>query len=290
MGIENIHIKQLLVLKTLLETSNVSRTAEIMKTSQSTISHILKKLRAELNDELFIISGRNICPTLKALNMKRHLDDAVGVLNSCELDTPSFKPEKCKYTFIVFLNKSSEYYLTTKLLELLSKYKNMSLKLYSIEKKHEIEQLLEVLSPDTIIGFDFSIKNCTAIEIDTLEYKILHHRTINITNKNIFKLPHLQITENNDFYSHYSNKFSPTLHISQLSTAIELIRSHKFITVLPPESYNETYIKDNGVTMSNLPLNFKLKNKKIFLPSDKSCSVEATWLYEQLIDILNSKA
>ena len=290
MGIENLHIKQLLILKTLLETNNVSKTAKIIDTSQSTISHVLKKLRHELNDELFIISGRNICPTLKALNMKKHLDNAVEVLNSCESNNTPFKPEKHKYTFTVFLNKSSEYFFTTVLLKLLSKYKGMNLKLYSIEKQNEINTLSEKLLPDIIIGFDFSIKNCTSIKIDSLKYKVLHNKNIDITSKNIFKLPHLQITENNDFYNHYNKKISSKLHISQLYTALELIKSHDFITVLPPEFYNDIDIKNKGVSTSNLPLDLNLKSKYIYFPSEKSSNIEAIWLYEQLIDTLKLKA
>ncbi len=51
------------------ETGSLSKTALLFEVNQSTISHTVDKMRAALNDPLFIKSGRGITPTDKALRI-----------------------------------------------------------------------------------------------------------------------------------------------------------------------------------------------------------------------------
>ena len=48
------------------ETSSISRTAELFGLNQSTISHQIEKMRAAVDDPLFVRSGRGVTPTEKA--------------------------------------------------------------------------------------------------------------------------------------------------------------------------------------------------------------------------------
>jgi DNA-binding transcriptional LysR family regulator len=67
------------VFLTVLQESNVSRAAERLNLTQSTVSHSLNKLRAIFGDPLFVRSGRGVEPTERARSLRdpvmRILDD-----------------------------------------------------------------------------------------------------------------------------------------------------------------------------------------------------------------------
>ena len=72
------------------ETGSVSQTALQFDLSQSTISHTLEKLRATLNDPLFVKAGRGIVPTEKSLSLlpkvQRMLADWEGLTDADSYD------------------------------------------------------------------------------------------------------------------------------------------------------------------------------------------------------------
>ncbi|PTJ73337.1 LysR family transcriptional regulator, partial [Staphylococcus kloosii] len=56
-------IKQLRILKTLIATESYTKTAEILNYTQSNISQQIKHLEAELQNELFIYSNKQLTQT-----------------------------------------------------------------------------------------------------------------------------------------------------------------------------------------------------------------------------------
>ncbi|MGH1464881.1 MAG: LysR family transcriptional regulator [Cognatishimia sp.] len=88
---------------TILEESSVSRAAERLEVTQSTVSHSLNKLRNLLGDPLFIRSGQGLTPTELALSLKAPvllvLDNMRALTNSRPFD-----PKSEKMSFVVAAN------------------------------------------------------------------------------------------------------------------------------------------------------------------------------------------
>ncbi|WP_436870000.1 LysR family transcriptional regulator [Mammaliicoccus sciuri] len=55
-----MNIKQLKILKTLIETKSYTRTAELLNYTQSNVSQQINQLESELKNELFIYSNRKL--------------------------------------------------------------------------------------------------------------------------------------------------------------------------------------------------------------------------------------
>ncbi|MFV5937470.1 LysR family transcriptional regulator [Mammaliicoccus sciuri] len=55
-----MNIKQLKILKTLIETKSYTRTSELLNYTQSNVSQQINQLEAELKNELFIYSNRKL--------------------------------------------------------------------------------------------------------------------------------------------------------------------------------------------------------------------------------------
>ncbi|MEM6940099.1 MAG: LysR family transcriptional regulator [Pseudomonadota bacterium] len=72
------------------ETGSLSHTARLFRVNQSTISHTIEKLRAALQDPLFVKVGRGITPTEKAIavlpRVKTILADIEGLVAAVDYD------------------------------------------------------------------------------------------------------------------------------------------------------------------------------------------------------------
>lgn len=72
-SISRIDLNLLVALQVLLEERNVTRAAERLFVSQPAMSKTLQRLRALFDDPLFIRSGRELVPTIRALELEKNL-------------------------------------------------------------------------------------------------------------------------------------------------------------------------------------------------------------------------
>lgn len=77
----NFDLNLLIAFKHLLEERSVSRSAEKMFISQSAMSHVLQRLRQQLDDPVLIKTPRGMRPTQRALAL---FDPICAVLKSVE--------------------------------------------------------------------------------------------------------------------------------------------------------------------------------------------------------------
>lgn len=88
---------------TVLQESNVTRAADRLDLTQSTVSHALNKLRAIFRDPLFVRAGRGIVPTERARNLR---EPAMKVLDSMKglLHERDFHPAGQPMRFTIAAN------------------------------------------------------------------------------------------------------------------------------------------------------------------------------------------
>ncbi len=93
----------LLTFLAILEESSVSKAAERLNVTQSTVSHTLKKLRRILGDPLFIRSGQGLIATETALSMKAPVLEVLDNMRALTVHRP-FDPKSEAMRFVVAAN------------------------------------------------------------------------------------------------------------------------------------------------------------------------------------------
>ena len=93
----------LVALNVLLEERSVTRAARRLGITQSSMSHRLARLRAELGDALFVRVGAALTPTPRALAIAEPLAEALRALNAAVASPPSFDPARtvCKVSIVM---------------------------------------------------------------------------------------------------------------------------------------------------------------------------------------------
>ena len=107
MLMEDIHVSNirkldgrlLLVLRTLLECRNASRTAERLNLSQSAVSHSLARLREVFGDELFLRRSHGLEPTTRALTLGPRVERVVAMLGEMTGEPRDFDPRSSDRRF-----------------------------------------------------------------------------------------------------------------------------------------------------------------------------------------------
>ncbi|WP_397448765.1 LysR substrate-binding domain-containing protein [Pseudomonas sp. NA-150] len=109
-------INLMVVFETLMQERNVTRAAEKLFLGQPTISAALNRLRALLNDPLFIRVGHRMEPTARALEIIQYLSPALDAMSTALSLTRDFDPAHSTMTFRIGLSDDVEYGLLPALL------------------------------------------------------------------------------------------------------------------------------------------------------------------------------
>lgn len=101
---------------TVLQESNVTRAAERLNLTQSTVSHALKKLRLIFGDPLFVRSGKGIMPTERARGLR---EPVTAILDSIKRlsDARPFDPTDTPLQFVIAANDLTRDLLFPKLMK-----------------------------------------------------------------------------------------------------------------------------------------------------------------------------
>lgn len=89
----------LLIFDSLYRHGSVTEAANEMALSPSALSHALNRLRASLDDPLFVRTGRRMVPTSKAESIAANVSAALSSLSTCLHEPEHFEPEKSRETF-----------------------------------------------------------------------------------------------------------------------------------------------------------------------------------------------
>lgn len=89
----------LLILQTLLKNGSVTRTAEALSLSQSTISHALARLRELFEDPLFVRKPHGLEPTQRALRLEPKINALIDLAFDALDADKSFDPHTSTRTF-----------------------------------------------------------------------------------------------------------------------------------------------------------------------------------------------
>lgn len=79
--LKKFDLNLLVIFECIYQHLSISKAAETLYITPSAVSQSLQRLRAQLNDPLFIRSGKGITPTTVGINLHHHLEEN---LNSIE--------------------------------------------------------------------------------------------------------------------------------------------------------------------------------------------------------------
>jgi DNA-binding transcriptional LysR family regulator len=96
-------LRELRVLNALLHERSITRTAELLATTQPGISKILRHLRAQFADPLFVRNAHAMQPTARALEIADTLRTLLGAADSLRTAATTFDPLHSDRTFSLLL-------------------------------------------------------------------------------------------------------------------------------------------------------------------------------------------
>lgn len=106
MKLSSIDLNLLVVLQAMLEEGSVARAAQRLHVTSPAISNALVRLRATLEDPLFVRAGRGLVPTPRALELAPVVRHSLASLEGA-LDGP-FDARACTRTFTLALSDSDQ--------------------------------------------------------------------------------------------------------------------------------------------------------------------------------------
>src|SRR6195256_3249534 len=98
-----LSLRELRVLNALLHERSITRTAEAMETTQPAVSKMLRHLRAQFSDPLFVRNGQTMQPTAKALDIADRLRVLLAAADGLRSAASGFDPTASKRRFSLLL-------------------------------------------------------------------------------------------------------------------------------------------------------------------------------------------
>jgi DNA-binding transcriptional LysR family regulator len=99
----DLSLRELRVLNALLQQRSITRTAESMETTQPAISKMLRRLRAQFSDPLFVRNGQAMQPTAKALDIADRLRLLLAAADGLRSAATKFEPISSDRMFSLLL-------------------------------------------------------------------------------------------------------------------------------------------------------------------------------------------
>ena len=141
----------LIVFDAIMTESSITRAANRLNMTQPAVSNAVSRMSVALKDDLFVKSGRNIQPTLKAQNLWEQIKDPVSQL-SAVIRPADFEPATVKRTFRISLADVAAQMLMVplrKIIEAEAPNVNVHLVPYTIINA---QQVLDDANVDLVVG------------------------------------------------------------------------------------------------------------------------------------------
>lgn len=151
--LSRLDLNLLRVFDLLMQERSVTRVAQELNLSQSTVSHSLNRLRQALDDPLFVLTRKEMQPTARARSLAGPVRQALLLLEQgLRLSTP-FDPQHSQRIFKMAVSGSIEHQVVPALVEHLHQVApNMRINIYELTSS-DYEQELEKGELDLVIGF-----------------------------------------------------------------------------------------------------------------------------------------
>jgi DNA-binding transcriptional LysR family regulator len=149
---DDISLRHLRVLTLLLEVGSLTRAAQILDTTQPTVSKILTKLRTHFADPLFVRVGLSMHPTPKAIELAQPLKELLRSSAVMRSSAASFDPRSSTREFSVIVTEVGMIQLVPALIGHLEREgRGLRLKAVPFDSR-QLEVRLEAGEADLALG------------------------------------------------------------------------------------------------------------------------------------------
>ena len=149
---DDVSLQNLEVLTLLLEVGSLTRAAQILDTTQPTVSKILTKLRVHFDDPLFVRVGLSMHPTPRALGLAQPLKELLTRSAVMRSSASLFDPQLSKREFSMIVTEVGMIRLVPAIIAHLEK-EGQGLRLRAVPlDSRQIEVRLEAGEADLAIG------------------------------------------------------------------------------------------------------------------------------------------
>ncbi|WP_312409851.1 LysR family transcriptional regulator [Pseudescherichia sp.] len=278
------------------EQESVSGAADLLNITQPSVSYALKKMRDELNDELFIRQNTGMKPTRQAVEIYRTFSKAVGEIDAVVSSRKSFDHRTSRHKFVIAMSDLGEhYYLPLIFREITRVAPGVEIEILPLE----IAKLQEWLDKGFV---DAAICNRTYavhdVHCDILlrdRYVCLkgnaHTRVSDvITLTQFLEEKHIVASSQaghnfyQEWYAGTDRKLITALTVPDLNIVAPLVESSDCISVVP-----ETYSMQRGryfaVTALPLPIDFPRIEVCLYSQNTLRSGKEKLWFLKMLKDI-----
>jgi DNA-binding transcriptional LysR family regulator len=119
--LKNFDLNLLVAFKVLMEEASVSRAAERMCISQSAMSHVLQRLRQQLDDPVLVRTPKGMTPTPRALSLNGPICALLGEIERVIQPPEEFAPGASQKRFVIAASDYVEFTLLPPLVEKLGR-------------------------------------------------------------------------------------------------------------------------------------------------------------------------
>jgi DNA-binding transcriptional LysR family regulator len=148
-----LDLNLLTVFDMLMQARNVTRAAEQLHLSQSTVSHALARLRQALDDPLFVMSRREMVPTERAQALAGPVRQALAMLEQGLRQVTGFEPATARRVFRIATPGSVEHDVVPVLVSYLHQHAPLCRLDVCELADRDYERELEKGELDLVIGF-----------------------------------------------------------------------------------------------------------------------------------------
>jgi DNA-binding transcriptional LysR family regulator len=246
---DDISLRHLRVLTLLLEVGSLTRAAQILETTQPTVSKILSKLRAHFGDPLFVRVGLSMHPTPKALDLAQPLQELLTTSAVMRSSAAWFDPQSSTREFSLIVTEVGMISLLPPIISHLEREgRGLRLKAVPLDSR-QLEVRLEAGEADIALGaFPAAAPNMRRQRLYADPYVSVvrsgHPRLAKLTQADCFLGErHIVVTSSNTGHAAHS----------QLEQALRSRLEHARVYVRVPSFVTSAFIASGTDAVSTLP-------------------------------------
>lgn len=151
--LRNFDLNLLVAFKYLMEERSVSRAAQKMFISQSAMSHVLQRLRQQLDDPVLVKTPQGMKPTPRARALVEPIGDILGEVEQVIRCSKEFSPAQTQRRFTIATNDYVEFCLLPPLMRSVSR-QAPNVEIHLVQTSGSLREVAEAGDIDLVIGFD----------------------------------------------------------------------------------------------------------------------------------------
>lgn len=156
--LRNFDLNLLVAFKYLMEERSVSRAAQKMFISQSAMSHVLQRLRQQLDDPVLVKTPQGMRPTQRALALAQPIGAILSEVEQVIWTPKEFSPASTQRRFTIATNDYVEFCLLPPLMESVSR-QAPNVEIHLVQTPGSLRAAADSAEIDLVIGFDVILES-----------------------------------------------------------------------------------------------------------------------------------